>query len=1201
MPEPTPTPPKRRRRWLRWTLLGLLLLLLGLFLGAQPLAFYLARRQIAKLGVEQKLDIKYELEGSIWSRLRVRTVEVKPAGPNAVSTFKIGEIDVGYDLWRLVRGGLTGDFLGDVVLRDAEIEIDPAKAVQEASKQTPTKPFEVPQFPLPASLVLENVNVRIKGGVQLKGLTLRLRPGVEDEFKIESLEIPGLRPLGPLRATTSYADRRVLLRGLRVTPQLALDELSLTPQGVLDAKLQVEGGRVVLHAEFAPAFNATVQGEGVALRWPAELLVAAAPVQLAGRAEKYEASFVQLVGPNAGATAKFSLLLSGPQVNDLRAETVKVDFDGSSQGDFTKPESWRGKGAVELVQPRAGPMGVDAIQLRGSLAEGGVATVTEAVLSRGSNRLTASGQATIVGPLRAEGRYELTAPDLGQLSLAGQPAPLLGSAKSSGKLAWRDHQPTGEIVLEGTQLQARGGTVEQLTARLRAAEGMLWLDQLEARFDAANRLALGGYLRLEGKRDFKVEVNGELPKIELFEPVLKANGIGQKLTGGLQLQWLLTGVLGGGRELSLATRPAGEQELAPTKIDLAALRSSLGGGGDLTVRDLKIDTGAPISAELTATLGGDRLELSKLTVRAAELELSATARIAEGLAALESIRLLRKGEPLLAGYARVPFDLNAGRLTEEEKIDIDVATARALPLAELWTAAGRPGQPPARGTLALSLKARGGLKSLVLDLGLQGRELQVAKLEKLRAAELDLSVGLRGGKAQIDGTLRQPQLQPVTLKASMPFNLAQVVETKTIPKSTPIEGSVRLPLSDLRALLGIVPGLRFIEGQAAIDVTIGGTLGAPKLRGQSNLNIPAARFENLSIPALRGLKFRIGFTDNEAVIEQGEAEVAGGKLNLRGKATFPSAAQAAVDFTITGKDLLVVRDENILVRTNADVKIAGPLASATVSGRVGLTKSRFLKDIEIVPLPMPGDKKAPPSAPPPPRPRGAGTEIGIKVPPLRDWKFDLAIKTDDPFRISGNLARGRMTVDLKLTGTGGGPILEGPVTIEQMSAKLPFSRLDVERGSLYFTPDQPLNPLIDLSGASQIRDRRVNVNVYGRANDPKTAFSSEPPLPQEQIITLLATGATLDELRDNSGALAGKALVLTAQRVWRKVFPSKSRGPEEDSFLDRFDLDVGNADPKTGAQTVAARYRVSDRVVIMSDFDQEGHFRGRVKYLIRFP
>jgi hypothetical protein len=116
------------------------------------------------------------------------------------------------------------------------------------------------------------------------------------------------------------------------------------------------------------------------------------------------------------------------------------------------------------------------------------------------------------------------------------------------------------------------------------------------------------------------------------------------------------------------------------------------------------------------------------------------------------------------------------------------------------------------------------------------------------------------------------------------------------------------------------------------------------------------------------------------------------------------------------------------------VKVEGPVATATVSGRVGLTKSRFLKDVDIVPLRLPGEQRKPAAAPPPPRPRSTGAQIGINTPPLRDWKFNVSIVTDDPLRVRGNLANGRIIADLKLTGTGARPLLEGPVTVEQLTA-----------------------------------------------------------------------------------------------------------------------------------------------------------------------
>ena len=129
-------------------------------------------------------------------------------------------------------------------------------------------------------------------------------------------------------------------------------------------------------------------------------------------------------------------------------------------------------------------------------------------------------------------------------------------------------------------------------------------------------------------------------------------------------------------------------------------------------------------------------------------------------------------------------------------------------------------------------------------------------------------------------------------------------------------------------------------------------------------------------------------------------------------------------------------------------------------------------------------------------------------PPLRDWKFDVALKTKDPFLIRGNLAQGGAVVDLKFIGTGLHPGLQGIVRLKDVEATLPFSRLEISYGYLYFDPDDSLNPKIDLHGTSLVRDYTVHVYVYGTSLDPQAIFTSEPPLPQEDIISLLATGTT---------------------------------------------------------------------------------------------
>src|SRR5205823_6133234 len=216
-----------------------------------------------------------------------------------------------------------------------------------------------------------------------------------------------------------------------------------------------------------------------------------------------------------------------------------------------------------------------------------------------------------------------------------------------------------------------------------------------------------------------------------------------------------------------------------------------------------------------------------------------------------------------------------------------------------------------------------------------------------------------------------------------------------------------------------------------------------------------------------------------------------------------------------------------------------------------------------------------------------------------DWKFDLTVKTKDPFQIRGNLATGGANGDLHVTGTGLRPGLEGTVRLENVEATLPFSRLEISSGLLYFDPSDSFNPKIDLQGTSLIRDYTVHVYVYGTSLAPEAVFNSEPPLPQEEIISLLATGVTRGELTGNNNVLAGRAAMLLVQQLYHKVF-KKGETTKSNSAFDRLQLDIGTVDPRTGQQTATARYKVNDRFVVIGDLAVGGDFRGMVKYLIRF-
>jgi autotransporter translocation and assembly factor TamB len=365
----------------------------------------------------------------------------------------------------------------------------------------------------------------------------------------------------------------------------------------------------------------------------------------------------------------------------------------------------------------------------------------------------------------------------------------------------------------------------------------------------------------------------------------------------------------------------------------------------------------------------------------------------------------------------------------------------------------------------------------------------------------------------------------------------------------------------------------------------------PAFSGSGDVTINAARFTNGTLPALHGFQSRLLFRGNTITLERFRGDLAGGPFTLGGRVVFTKLTEPNMDVDLRAESILIARNDSLTARADANLKVTGPVASATVKGNVALTNSHFLKDIDLIPIGLPGR--------PAPEPVESRPDYSIKTPPLRDWKFDIAIKTKDPFSIRGNLAKGGALIDLHLAGTGGRPELKGTVKLQNVEATLPFSRLDVTNGFLYFDPSDSFNPKIDLQGRSLIRDYTVRVYVYGSSLAPQAIFTSEPPLPQEEIISLLATGTTRQELTGSGNVLAGRAAMLVVQQLYRKIF-KKGEPTQSNSIFDRLQVDVGNVDPRTGREQATARFKVNENWVLVGDIGVGGDFRGQVKYLIRF-
>lgn len=843
---------------------------------------------------------------------------------------------------------------------------------------------------------------------------------------------------------------------------------------------------------------------------------------------------------------------------------------------------------ADVTDVRAQDFAIDTVRLDLE-NKSDLVTLRALEVRRAENAITADGTYRVPRDFRdlakapLDAKLNIDLPKLEAFGIKVKDTALTGRLQGSGNFKLVNEALNGALQLAGGDFQLGDYKAERLAAKIDLADNRAVIEQLTLQFNATDQFAFTGEAGIEAPFPYSGTLLLDVQNLAAFQPLLTVLGVKQNIAGELHIGW-------DGKGEAAAIKPP--------------FRPALDHSGQLSVALVKgrVDKTDLSEIQLAGIYGPGFAQSTELKFVTGPTSFTGSLEIREGKLRLKDMNLAQGNLSVLTGYIFLP--LNLDNLKQPIPMDERVAAninATNLDLDKLLGSFGETS--PVGGTISANLVTGGTLLQPLGHLKFAGRKLKAKAVAGLDPADLDLDLHYSNKELTLEATAKQPQMQPLTIRGRVPLDLESTVQNAKLDPTLPLDVAVQLPPSSLAFVSKLTPAVRKIEGTLGLDVKVGGTVEKPVLSGQAALDLAQARMDNENVPVIRAFKARLAFADDTLSFTTFEGEVGGGTFKLGGTIKLPKLTEPIFDLKMQSDEVLVLRNDSITVRADADVSLAGPLAAASVGGTVFVTHSRFFKEIDILPIALPGKAKpAPKSA------RVMNTGVSFPQAPLRDWKFDLAIKTrpGDSFLIRGNLANGAAALDLKLAGTGLSPYLEGNIRIEEFKASLPFSRLSVSRGFIYFTKDAPFRPSIDLQADSQTRDYLVHAFVYGKADDPQIQLSSEPPLQYSDIVSLLATGVTAGELGNNADVLASKAAMLAVQQLYRKIFlrgkaPAVDKQKDGDGdFLDRFQIELGALDNRTGSQQVTSRIRLTDQLYLIGDIGTEGSFTGRLKYLIRF-
>ena len=798
-------------------------------------------------------------------------------------------------------------------------------------------------------------------------------------------------------------------------------------------------------------------------------------------------------------------------------------------------------------------------------ADGNQATLENAAIYFDPNNyVNLNGNAVLADPLTYEAYGRINFSDLrtfnALLKSFGLDQGLSGTLNASftGKGDLKNQIPEANLAVSGSQIRYHGLVLRELEIGGDVKDKKLDLPVLKIIADQNNSVNGSGNALLTDPFPYESNLDVDFKDLRFLNPLLKSFGQDLGLAGKLGLTW------------------SGKGEL---RNSVGTVRLNITGLQTKQVRQVQVDVEGHYEG-LTA-------EVPKLQVTSPFGNLDATLRATPESIEIPSLSV-RRGENVLTGNVQLPLNLESGAklpIAFDKPIVINLRADR-VSLASL-----QPGKPQVTGNIGLNVQASGTVRDPIVQIQTKVEDLRSPQMKTFAAATAQLQINLAQNTLTLDGGLKQADIQPLQIQGKIPLNLEQIIDSGRLPLDTPLQVAVKWPDTNLAFVRRLTPLVRVLEGNVAIDANVSGTLAKPNLAGEVRARITRFKAQTDVVPPLSDFNLNVALNQDHVTINQLGGNAAGGPFSVRGSIDLSNGTNPQIDLTVTGRQMLLTRSDNVIVRSNLDLTLRGPLAAVDVAGKIGITNSKFFQDIDILPLNLPGQPAPQPAGPPP--------NVSIDTPPLRDWKFNIKVQTDEPFLIQSNLARGEVLIDLQVGGTGLKPTVAGNVHIKRLTASLPFSHMDIAGSYINFSPDRnPLDPQLNIIGNSTVRDYEVTMRIFGPVSDFRILFDSSPPLSQGDIATLLATGATSSEFVQDPSLLAGRAAFLLIRKAYSSVFKGKANQQQEE-FLNRLQVDVIPG-VRVGTQDVSARFTLTKTWQVVAEFGSIGNVSGQLRYLIRF-
>ena len=535
------------------------------------------------------------------------------------------------------------------------------------------------------------------------------------------------------------------------------------------------------------------------------------------------------------------------------------------------------------------------------------------------------------------------------------------------------------------------------------------------------------------------------------------------------------------------TNPAVAAKVVLRGIDAAGIAggATVTANGPLTALLLTLDAqlpnlkGAPASARLRATLDAkaQRVALAALDAswHGEVLRLLGSTRIEFGSRmAVDRLRLA-------LGAATIDA---AGEVSPRLNLRValaDVTPALIAPFAPSLHVAGRiDAQAALTGTTA----APGG----TVTINGTGLRQTTGPAASLPAATLMARAALHGHTAAVDVRLDAGSASHVTVTGTAPISAAAALALR-------IGGKLDLALIDpIMEAAG-----RRVTGVVTLDLAASGTTAAPRISG--SVALAGGSFQDFAQGLdLSKMNALIRAQGQDLVIESFRATAGTGTIAIAGRVG-ALAPNIPLDLTVTAHDAEPIQSDLLTARFDTDIHVSGAVTTGMkASGTVHIQRASINvpdslpPSVAVLNVRRPGQKPPPPPAPPLP--------IGL----------DLTLDAPSAIFVRGHGLDAELGGRLHIGGTLAALKPSGHFDMIRGRFSLVTTTLTFTTGQVGFDGGDITDPSIDFVAESVTNTVVARLSVTGYASAPKITLSSDPTLPQDEILAQLLFQSSTSQL-----------------------------------------------------------------------------------------